>query len=179
MLTGILASYPVSATEPTPITPDTSWYYEDTTKKEYTITTAAQLLGIASINVEADYFRNKTIKLGADIVLNEGNAADWETNPPVNSMAMIVSYLGTFDGQGHTISGLYRRGTGGFQGLMFGTLEADGIVKDLAIVNSYYYAAGGASGGIVGKTAEAIDVQFKNVYADVIMRGAEDVNEPR
>ena len=170
MLTGILAAYPVSAEETTPITPDTSWYNNE--DSEFTITTAAQLLGIASVvNSESGYFRNKTIKLGADIVLNEGNAADWETNPPVNSMNMIGNYLGTFDGQGYTISGLYRQSTGNKQGLMFGTLEANGIVKDLAIINSYYEAKS-QTGGIVGKVEFSTGVQFKNVYADITMRGA-------
>ena len=60
MLTGILAAYPVSAEETTPITPDTSWYNDE--DSEFTITTAAQLLGIASVvNSESAYFRNKTI----------------------------------------------------------------------------------------------------------------------
>ena len=76
MLIGIMAAYPVSAEEATPITPDTSWYND--TDSEFVITTAAQLLGIASVvNGNSGYFKNKTIKLGADIVLNEGNAADW------------------------------------------------------------------------------------------------------
>ena len=170
MLMGVLAVYPVSVGAATPITPDATWYND--TDSEFVITTAEQLLGIASVvNSGSNYFRNKTIKLGADIVLNEGNAADWETNPPVNSMVMIAHFMGTFDGQGHTISGLYGQKTSTKQGLLFGTLEDKAIVKNLAIVNSYY-GAGSQTGGIVGRVEYANNVQFKNVYVDVIMRGS-------
>ena len=42
--------------------------------------------------------------------------------------------------------------------MMFGTLEADGIVKDLAIVNSYYYVTGGAKVALCARDWENINL---------------------
>ncbi len=55
------------------MTIDTSWY--NTTDTEFTLTTAAQLAGLAAIvngkatGIAADDFDGKTIKLGADVDL--------------------------------------------------------------------------------------------------------------
>ena len=168
MLTTAFASYTVVSAEEA-ITPDTSWY--NTTDTEFTITTAAQFLGIAIvINSNNEYFRNKTIKIGADIVVNEGNAADWETNPPATSLTVGEAFMGTLDGQGHTISGLYRVASGPTQGLLFKTIEKTVLIKDLAIVNSYF-GCRTLGGTFAGRAMYGASVDFKNVYVDVIMRG--------
>ena len=63
-------------------------------------------------------FNSKSVKLCADIVLNEGNAADWAEEAPENEWQPIgggihgdatywFGFNGMFDGQGHTVSGLY------------------------------------------------------------------------
>ncbi len=60
------------------MTIDTSWY--NTTDTEFTLTTAAQLAGLAAIvngkatGIAADDFDGKTIKLGADVDLG---GYDW------------------------------------------------------------------------------------------------------
>ena len=84
-----------------------SWYQE--TGTEFTITTAEELYEFAQLS---DYynFAKQTIKLGADIVVNEGNAQDWEENAPAKRWKPIKNFAGLFDGQGHTISGLYMKG---------------------------------------------------------------------
>jgi hypothetical protein len=53
-------------------TADTSWYDNNPTAQEYTLTTAEELAGLAElVNNKTHDFTNKTIKLGADIVLND------------------------------------------------------------------------------------------------------------
>ena len=81
-----------------------SWYHEN--GDEFVITTAEQLLEMAKLSKYYD-FKGQTIKLGADIVINEGSAEDWEKITPGIHWSPIYGFSGTFDGQGHTISGLY------------------------------------------------------------------------
>ncbi|HAA25917.1 MAG TPA: hypothetical protein DCE11_07365 [Ruminiclostridium sp.] len=66
-------------------TADTSWY--DPSASEYTLTTAEELAGLAQlVNNKIHDFTNKTIKLGADIVLNDtSNLQNWGTTPPANT----------------------------------------------------------------------------------------------
>ena len=53
---------------------DVAWYDEDGT--EFTIDTADELYELAALSQHYN-FKGQTIKLGADIVVNEGNAEDW------------------------------------------------------------------------------------------------------
>lgn len=57
-------------------------------------------------------------------------------------------YVGTFDGQNHTISGLYVNTTSSGSGL-FGGLDSSGTVKNVTIVNACFNGAG-RIGSIVG-----------------------------
>lgn len=102
------------------ITPDTSWYEGHESDTEYTLTTAEQLLGFSKLGYEGNAFADKTIKLGADIDLNPGwdatvsigerdDVSKTATYPdvPLNKWQMIGQFCGVFDGQGHTIRGVY------------------------------------------------------------------------
>ena len=77
---------------------DTDWYTEGET--EYTIDTAAELAGLAKlVNEGTDSFAGKTVKLTANIDLEQG---DW------TSIGTAANpFLGTFDGNGKTISNLW------------------------------------------------------------------------
>ena len=77
---------------------DYSWF--DSSKSEYTLTTVAQLEAFNVLcNGQNNYFAGKTVKLGADITLTGGS----ETVPNWTP----IHFSGTFDGQGHTVSGVY------------------------------------------------------------------------
>ena len=84
-----------------------SWY--DVNGQEFTISTADELYEFAALS-EYYNFKKQTVKLGADIVINEGNAADWAEKGPSRKWVPIQGFAGTFDGQGHTISGMYLNG---------------------------------------------------------------------
>lgn len=86
---------------------DISWY-DDAAKaaKVVTLTTAAQLAGVSKLNnngtaTPTEQFADWTIKLGADIDLT---AHYWE---PIGRFSLAAGFKGNFDGQGHTIKGLY------------------------------------------------------------------------
>lgn len=115
-------------------TADTSWYKsnEDT----FTITTAEQLAGLASLVNAGNTFSGKRVILGNDIVLNpdlslgEENLLEW------GSIGTAASpFAGTFDGMGYTISGLYQRiSRNGEIGGLFGVVS--GMITGVTLANS-------------------------------------------
>ncbi|MBR7098726.1 MAG: hypothetical protein IKC59_04860, partial [Clostridia bacterium] len=90
---------------------DIRWFQNNSKATEYTINTAEELAGLsAAVNAGND-FANVTFRLGADIVLNSGNASSWSLAAPENLWTPIGNntnaFKGMFDGQGHTVSGMY------------------------------------------------------------------------
>ena len=146
----------------------TAWYDADPDATEFTITTVGELKGFATLVNNGTTFKGKTVKLGANIVWNEGNAADWATTGPANTWTSIgvfgsKSFSGTFDGQGNTISGLYQNGTN--VGL-FGDVSDGGAVKNLKVTNSYF-KGNGASGIISSGTSKG--ATYSNIYTNAII----------
>ena len=141
-------------------TTDTSWYENNKDATEFSIGTAAELAGLAKLVNDGTNFSGKTIKLTADIRLNN-DAVPTSGNQwtPIGKYARRAKkpFSGTFDGQGHTISGLYinlsNRRDKLYQGL-FGYCSG-GIVQNLIVTGSV--AVTGSTGasiqyvaGIVG-----------------------------
>ena len=124
--------------------------------------------------------------LMADITINTGvlNAVASGITPantwtPIGSFASahgLPKYTGTFDGQGHTISGLYYSGSG--YGGLFGCVGIGGQVKNVKVADSYIngklYVGGvcGANNGTItncsfdGSVTGKIDNEdiFKDLY---------------
>ena len=142
--------YIVNANAPKPAdtwdgSADTSWYDPANPKTEYTLTTAEQFAGLMTLRQTSGKeftLAGVTIKLDCDIILNPGTAEDLKNNmascfqvEPLNSN---YSFCGTFDGQGHYISGPYLNCTSsGVKGL-FGGLGDNAVIKNLTIKNGYY-----------------------------------------
>ena len=105
--------------------------------------------------------------LGQDIVLNENLMADQTgatpLQQPIGSEGVFFDgkFLGTFDGRGHTIYGMYMNSEtiiSGYAGL-FGTVKGNGVVKNLNIKDVVIDLSGFSDhniyvGGIVGYTAD-------------------------
>ena len=102
---------------------DVAWHSESET--EFTITTAEQLAGLAELVNGGNNFKGKTVKLGANIMLNDtANWQSWASSPPANEWMpigkvdkgniingsyerdTINSFNGIFDGNGFTVSGV-------------------------------------------------------------------------
>jgi hypothetical protein len=116
---------------------------------EFIISTAEELIEFAELVNVGDDFLCKTVKLNANIMLND--TTDWQNwgeaglighpnTHPANTWTPIgrsrwSSFNGTFDGNGFVVSGVYTRGAeaGGF----FGWLDSNGTIKNFGIVASY------------------------------------------
>ena len=107
----------------------------------YIINTAQQLANFAYMVYECkDYYEDKYIALGRDIVLNDNvvdNPSSAKAWMPIGSYGWFKDgkFLGTFDGRGHTISGLYISNSSKFDTYvgLFGTLKSSGTVKNLNV----------------------------------------------
>ncbi len=145
-------------------TADTSWY--DADASEYTIDSAADLAGLASLVNGTDKvtFEGKTVKLGADL-----DMGSFEWTPIGNNTSSYGStykFMGTFDGQGHTISSIkisdveilsqavFNRG-------FFGRTDS-AVIKDFTLVIDYTYAknnTGGVAASASKTTFDGITVK--------------------
>ncbi len=149
---------------------DVNWYYADSSAKEFTINTPQELYGFAElVNNQKITFADTTVKLGADITLNVGNAEDWSTIEPMNKWTPVNGFKGTFDGQGHTLSGIYA--TGSFVGL-FHTINSGSSVENLRIVNSYFEGTSTGTRQSVGSVAGRNHGTIENVYSDAIVKNS-------
>ena len=157
-------------------TPDTSWYTGD--KTEYTLTTADQLVGFHSLRSESFNYEGITVKLDCDVILNPGTAEEIKARGSENhawrQLNSAYLFKGTFDGQGHTISGLYMQlGTSAVRG-MFGGVGGNAVIKNFSLINSYYGGPSGqnkvALGAIAAKiSGEGANVTISNVTVDAIL----------
>ena len=151
---------------------DTSWYVEGT--KTYTLTTADQLVGMHLLRKTSEgkiTFEGVTIKLGADMIINEGTLTEIINRGSENyKWAEINSaypFMGTFDGQGHSISGIYQYATSSYRGL-FCAVAGTATIKNFVLENSYFIGASNASkasfGAIIGKIDDtSANVKLTNV----------------
>ncbi len=151
---------------------DYSWF--DAEKSEYVLTTAAQLEAFNVLcNGQNNYFSGKTVKLGADISVNEGKAANWAEAAPEKSWTPI-NFSGTFDGQGYTISGLYVNSTKQYTGL-FSTVNSGATVKNLKLVNSYIEGNGSETRSGVGSIAGRNHGTIDTVYSNAILKNSKQM----
>ena len=156
-------------------TADTEWYTNGPdTDGAYHISTAAELAGLAKlVNNRIEYFSGKIIYLDKDIQLNDTeNWESWDASTSgLKSWTPIggdlteamdrIYFSGTFDGQGHTISGIYIAFMGdavesyNYQGL-FGYI--DGVVRNLNVTESYiYFELFSYIGGIAGYSIGTVE----------------------
>lgn len=166
-------------------TPDTSWYDAANPKTEYVLTSADQLLGFMKLRNDAGTdtpltFEGVTIKLGCDMVINEGTTTEviargfsnhqW---PELHSKCV---FNGTIDGQGYMISGVYMSIYNSGYKAIFGCSGGDLSVKNLTVCNSYVgtgtdstgvkEAVGGLFGSVGG---DGSTVSFSNVTVNLVL----------
>ena len=123
---------------------------------------------------------NSTIHavLTADIVVNEGvlvdgalasDNSDFRVWTPIGTDSF--NFRGVFDGNGHTVSGLYFNDSDaekvGFVGCM-----SEGTVKNLGIIDSYFCARV-YIGGLVGFSR--VNTTITNCYNQSFLKGSTDV----
>ena len=143
---------------------DTSWYNPG--EYVFEIHDRKDLYGLALLSA-SDSFKDKRVKLCADIVLNEGKAKDWEKNEPELPWIPIFDFNGMFDGQGHTVSGIYLKNAVQYQGF-FTTVQTAGVIKDLSIKNSYFCNTNETL-SMIGSIAGDFRGKLDGVYSNAIV----------
>ncbi len=136
------------------------------TDGKYVISTAEQLILFSDlVNGEGSYEGvgdpAANAVLAADIVLTNGLIdADGNPNQAVGEViawqpigftygGKTVEYSGTFDGAGHTVTGIYTAAPTGVCMGFFGITSTDAVIKDLTLHNSFIYG-NDTVGAIVG-----------------------------
>ena len=150
---------------------DTSWFTDD--KTSYDIYTAEELAGLAQLVNRGHSFEGITVSLKSDIKLNDtSNWKKWDKEPPKNIWGRIgyeggvnddYPFMGCFNGNGHTISGMYINTGSNFIG---GKIAAGlfGFIKGALIMNlkmKYAYVrATGTCGTVAAQSQDSylIDV---------------------
>ena len=135
---------------------------DGTAAAPYKIGTAAELYWFAQTVNEGDYDANaeltNDITINEDVLDENGNLITGKTFTqwtPICGKKIrdydYTEYTGTFDGDGHTISGLYYSGGGNYAGL-FGFVGSNGRVQNVKVADSYISNSGetGRTGGVCG-----------------------------
>ena len=129
----------------------------------YVILTAEQLAKLSFVigANEKDY-QGKYYKLGADIILNDGKIIDEKGALVADSSKLhkwtpignsSVAFTGTFDGDGHIVSGMFINTTSSHNGL-FG--NSSGTIQNLTVENSWV-SGGKYTAGVVGYNVGTIE----------------------
>ena len=170
--------------------PDLSWYDPANPKSEYILTTADQLMGWIYLRNQQGQsgniltFENVTVKLGCDMVINAGTAEELSERNAfmLNMWPMLHSsyvFKGTFDGQGHTVYGIYMKLDSGAKGIM-GVLDGNAKIQNVTFANTCILGPDVSGkqdiGMLAGKVNKGADVTISNVTIDGLFKeGAEKV----
>ena len=146
----------------------------------YQIGNAGQLMWFSNFVGEGNTSANA--KLTADIIFNEGDLSGlngktegyrfWTPIGMImnheNGIDSFVTYTGTFDGDGHFISGLYHFDYWSYDGYagLVSRLGAGGVIKNVTVQNSYI-ATSRLAGAILGENRGGIVENCHNVNTTV------------
>ena len=131
----------------------------------FEIASAEDFLAFAAKRPTLGSYAGKTVKLVADIDLNPGWDASSKT-APTNVWTTMFRFDGIFDGQGHTISGLYSTGDANGNNASFITNVVGATVKNVRIVNSLFIGTNNNAGLIACAKNDSL---IENVYVDAIV----------
>ena len=87
-------------------TVDTSWYDPNVPQKEYAISSAPQLAGLAQLVNQGNSLEGTTIRLHSDLDLAGHNWIPIGNQLEAEEGKMAAVFSGTFEGNGHIISNL-------------------------------------------------------------------------
>lgn len=104
----------------------------------------------------ADIVVNENV-LKEDGTLNDGSFRSWTSIGNADN-----PYTGKFDGQNHTISGLYYHTNYSKEIALFGRLTDGSIIQNLGLVDSWFYAFGQNIGGIAVSCYESSIINCYN-----------------
>lgn len=114
--------------------------------------------------LDNDIVVNKDV-FKADGSVNESGMEEWE---PIGK-SYNSYFKGTFDGQNHYVSGLYKSksNTSTYYPGLFGIVgnnTADVVIKNVGVVNSYF--GGSVTGAVVAQVHDTCSLVLENVYSE-------------
>lgn len=137
-----------------------NWYKKEgagTADIPYELGNTAELAYFAKLVNEGNPFNGKYIQLTKNIALNAQDVPTADGEPTLwTPIGTYVSrkdnkpFSGTFDGNGHTITGLYINNATQYQGL-FGNISTGGVVKNLVVAGRVIATGQNNVGGIVAR----------------------------
>lgn len=150
----------------------TGWYDDNPGEEVFEISTAEELAGLAVlVNNKTDNFLEKTIKLVGNITLNEdvlnrdgtlkGDGSNLKEWTPIGTG--VNFFQGDFDGEGHTVSGVYINKESEDFLALFGSVGSDGEIKNVGVVNSYVsgrYDVSGVCGRNIGLISNCYNASY-------------------
>ena len=148
----------------------------------YQIGTAEELYGFAFIANASQYSETPVCgKLTKDIVVNKNVLAKDTLNGDGSNFIpwlAVTNFTGTFDGAGHTISGLYFNDSWLHDAMgLFATVFApdqshEVKIENVGIEDSYFYVYGTVGSLIGAVESKSKTVTLKKCYASSYLRGA-------
>jgi len=157
---------------------DSSWY--DESQNEFIIANEADLYGLASIYTTntgsaMNIFAGKTFYLVKDMKMNEVVNGEFQTKTLWKGIGKyipshVINFAGNFDGQGHTISGIYRyqdatevSNSNVYAGF-FNRVQAGAQIKGFTLENSYFEGANATGGEYIGAIAGyEVGASYENI----------------
>ncbi len=132
----------------------------------YIIVDYPQLELLASrVNNGYNYSNSKHFKLGADIVCFDGE----NNHAPIGTETSHKGFMGTFDGCGHTISGIRINSSSNYQGLFGYFNRSSGTVKNVTLADcdiTGHDNVGGIAGENRGTVTDCRVLGDVYIYAD-------------
>ena len=134
---------------------------DGTQANPYQISTAEELMLFAeNINNSVSGAENAFYELTNDIYLNDiSDCASWSEKAPKYGWDGVKSFSGSFNGNGHTIYGLFMASIikDASSQVAFIMKATDATIKNLSVSDGYIYAYNNAGyiGGIVGKITDS------------------------
>lgn len=127
---------PASASDGTPNvwngTADTVWSGSGALADPYLISSGEELAGLAQRVNAGNNYKDKYFKLTADVWLNKNSTRTWT---PIGDQSR--PFRGNFDGNGHTIYGLFINAENGKDIGLFGSIGAGGVVRNLGFSDGF------------------------------------------
>jgi hypothetical protein len=155
------------------------FYIKDETDYEFFISYLAKGKGTSNFSQKGSppwdatatgAFAGKTVYLVNDIELNKGTGFDADKTEKFaandaynNTNNAIKGFGGTFDGQGHKVSGVCFVGTQASHGSLFGNAFGNVTVRNVTFANCYIQTKNPALGGLFSTVTTGSNVSIENV----------------
>ncbi|WP_405326242.1 InlB B-repeat-containing protein [Fibrobacter sp.] len=155
------------------------WHIPKFINNCYEIALMDELYYFANLYNNQQYPKSTCVKLTADLVDNKKVIVEGKLNSAdslkLYTWTPIQKFKGTFDGQGHSISGLFY--VGDYESKNAGLLGSVGekndvtdvvVIKNLGIKDSYFEGRR-KSGSLVGESASGTNLYVYNVFSECVI----------